>query len=365
MLAAEIGDIGFASRTLELYTNELTSLVDLDAIRTRRFKLVLDYAFGTTSFVMPNVLAKLGADMLGINPNVSTPGVISFDRAVHAGPPRRARPVLGCEPRGDVRPRRGAAHPRRRHRPRARRRRGPSCARRARREPPSQETDRGARGRQPQVEATCGDRLRGALDQARRPPSCSRRPTRPRCDFAANTSGGFVFPQFLPAFDAVATFVRLLSLLAHGASSRSRRSWPELPRSDIVRREVPTPFEQKGLVMRTLVERADPAELVLLDGVKTIDADGWTLVLPDPEMPVDPRPRRGPTLAEAEDAARAGSPARSSGSSPEATPWSTGPRAWLRSPVRCMPAGEPKEPRHGRPRRPPIHLRPRVGAGRR
>ena len=84
VLAAEIGDIGFASRTLEFYTNELTSLVDLDAIRSAKFKLVLDYAYGATSFVMPNVLAKLGADILGINPNVSTAGIISFDRAAHA-----------------------------------------------------------------------------------------------------------------------------------------------------------------------------------------------------------------------------------------------------------------------------------------
>ena len=38
VLAAEIGDIGFASRTLELYTNELAGLVDLDAIRTARFQ---------------------------------------------------------------------------------------------------------------------------------------------------------------------------------------------------------------------------------------------------------------------------------------------------------------------------------------
>ena len=59
-----------------------------------------------------------------------------------------------------------------------------------------------------------------------------------------------------------------------------------LPETHIVRREVPTPFEQKGLVMRTLVEQADPAELVLLDGLKTIDANGWTLVLPDPDAPL-------------------------------------------------------------------------------
>ena len=120
VLAAEIGDIGFASRTLELYTNELTRLVDLDAIRAARFKLVLDYAFGTASFVMPNVLAKLGADVLGINPNVSTPGVMSFDRTVHADAAGRPRPVLGREPRRDARPGWRAAHSRRRHRPPAR-----------------------------------------------------------------------------------------------------------------------------------------------------------------------------------------------------------------------------------------------------
>ena len=73
-----------------------------------------------------------------------------------------------------------------------------------------------------------------------------------------------------------------------------------LPAAHIVRRDVPTPFEQKGLVMRTLVEQADPACLLLLDGVKTIDADGWTLVVPDPEAPLTRVHAEGRTRAEAE-----------------------------------------------------------------
>jgi len=121
----------------------------------------------------------------------------------------------------------------------------------------------------------------------------------PRVRFAANTSGGFVFPQFLPAFDAVATLVRLLSLLASEQQVLSAVA-ASLPAIHIVRREVPTPFEQKGLVMRTLVERADPSKLFLLDGVKTIDADGWTLVLPDPETPVTHIRAEARTRAEAE-----------------------------------------------------------------
>jgi mannose-1-phosphate guanylyltransferase/phosphomannomutase len=40
------------------------------------------------------------------------------------------------------------------------------------------------------------------------------------------------------------------------------------------------------MVMRTLVERSQGRDLVLVDGVKVIEDDGWALVLPDPEEPV-------------------------------------------------------------------------------
>jgi len=299
VLAAEIGDISFASRTLELYTNELTGLVDLDAIRAANFKLVLDYAFGTASFVMPNVLAKLGADTLGINPNVSTSGVIAFDRAAHAtrlGDLVRSsganlgamldpdgeqltlvddtghvlgddeallalvRLVSASEPGGVVAVPVDASH---------------------------------------QVEAMCegtgSEVLRTKLSASQLLEAADS----PRVRFAANTAGGFVFPSFLPAFDAVASLVRLLSLLASGKEAFSRVV-ARLPETHIVRREVSTPFEQKGLVMRTLVEQADPASLLLLDGVKTIDADGWTLVIPDPDAPVTRIQAEGRTQSEAE-----------------------------------------------------------------
>ena len=45
---------------------------------------MVDYGYGSTSFVMPNVLGKLGADVLGVNPYASTSGLISFDRDAHA-----------------------------------------------------------------------------------------------------------------------------------------------------------------------------------------------------------------------------------------------------------------------------------------
>ena len=84
VFAAEIGDIGFLPRAVEDYAIALESTVEIETIAASRFKVVIDYAYGSTSLVMPNVLAKLGADVLAVNPYTSTMGAISFDRQAHA-----------------------------------------------------------------------------------------------------------------------------------------------------------------------------------------------------------------------------------------------------------------------------------------
>ncbi|HET9444471.1 MAG TPA: sugar phosphate nucleotidyltransferase, partial [Acidimicrobiales bacterium] len=82
--AGDIGDIGFPPRALEFYTAALMASVDADAIRSAGFKVVLDFAYGSTSFVMPSVLAKLGADILAVNPFAATAGAANFDLPSHA-----------------------------------------------------------------------------------------------------------------------------------------------------------------------------------------------------------------------------------------------------------------------------------------
>jgi mannose-1-phosphate guanylyltransferase/phosphomannomutase len=59
-----------------------------------------------------------------------------------------------------------------------------------------------------------------------------------------------------------------------------------LPPVNIAHELVMTPSEQKGMVMRVLVEQLDGRDLVLIDGVKVPEKDGWALILPDPEDPV-------------------------------------------------------------------------------
>ena len=95
-----------------------------------------------------------------------------------------------------------------------------------------------------------------------------------------------MFPQFLPAYDAVASLCKLLELLApvERAALRARRR-AAAPRR-VVHRQLACPWALKGLVMRVLTERLKDRELDLTDGIKVIDERGWVEVLPDPDEPL-------------------------------------------------------------------------------
>src|SRR5262249_58225271 len=73
----DIGDIAFPPRSLEFYTAALEQVVDIDRVREREFKIVLDYSFGAVSIVMPNLLTKLHAEVLAVNPFASTAAAVA------------------------------------------------------------------------------------------------------------------------------------------------------------------------------------------------------------------------------------------------------------------------------------------------
>jgi mannose-1-phosphate guanylyltransferase/phosphomannomutase len=106
----------------------------------------------------------------------------------------------------------------------------------------------------------------------------------PGVGFAADGRGGFIIPGFLPAFDAAASLAKMLDLLAR-TELRLSEVVATLPKVHLVHETVVTPWEQKGMVMRSLVEMAGRA-VQLVDGVKAIHGDSWVLALPDPEEPI-------------------------------------------------------------------------------
>lgn len=285
VLAGEIGDITFPSRALEHYTEALGATVDLNAVQEAGFKLVVDYGYGATAFVMPSVLAKLGAEVLGVNPFASTGHRITMDRAEREANVSRLVIASGAHL--------GALID-------------------ADGEHLTLVDDTGVvlsaeESRLSFVKLVAGyllgDRIAlpvnvsSVTEDLAAPHGVTIQRTKtstaalmaaasePGVGFAASGDGGFILPGFLPAFDAAAALIKMLELLAkeHTTLSSVRH---DLPRTHLAHQTVVTPWEQKGLVMRTLVELSKDRRLELIDGVKVLHDDGWVLALPDPEEPV-------------------------------------------------------------------------------
>ena len=72
--------------------------------------------------------------------------------------------------------------------------------------------------------------------------------------FGGAVGGGYVFPDFLPAYDAVASLAKLLELLATVDRPISELV-AELPAPTLIHRQMPCPWALKGLIMRVLNER--------------------------------------------------------------------------------------------------------------
>jgi mannose-1-phosphate guanylyltransferase/phosphomannomutase len=297
-LASDIGDIGFPPRALEFYTAALIDTVDVDVIRAAGFKVVLDYAYGSASFVMPNVLAKLGAEVLTVNPFASTAGAVAFDRQDHAIRVGKLVKASGShlgvvidpdgehltmvDDEGQVLTDDQALF--------------------ALLSLVLQTTEHARVALPVSVSQVAEELCRTHAAELRWAKLSSSHlmelAAEPGMSFAGSQDGGFIFPEFLPAFDATAAFVHLLGLLAH-TSVRLSKVVSRLPRVHVAAESVVTPWEQKGLVMRTLVEQSKDRDLVLVDGVKIRHDEGWALVLPDTEEPVTHVWAEGPTDGEA------------------------------------------------------------------
>ena len=102
--------------------------------------------------------------------------------------------------------------------------------------------------------------------------------------FAGAPGGGYVFPGFLPAYDAIASLCKLLELLAPVDEPLSKLV-AELPRPTLVHRQVQCPWALKGAVMRVLNERYADGNVDMTDGIKIFDERGWVQVLPDGDEP--------------------------------------------------------------------------------
>jgi mannose-1-phosphate guanylyltransferase / phosphomannomutase len=282
----EIGALTYPARATESYVQELLGALDCDAIRARGFRLVLNYGLSAASLVMPTLIGDLGVEMVALNAFVdssTTPRLIETAQALDdtANLVRAMGADLGVlidSPAERIW----------------------VVDEQSRQIPPetllllfirelaasngggkllvpineSRVVEEIADGHSLRVERTktsLGDLLAAA--------------SAGDVEFAGASGGGYVFPAFLPAYDAVMSLGKLLELVAH--SGRPLSELVEgLPRSTLVHVREPCPWSAKGLAMRQLIEAVKGMEVDNRDGIKVFEPDGWVQVLPDPDEPV-------------------------------------------------------------------------------
>ena len=112
----EVGEITYSARTAETYVQDLLETLDVEAIRSRGFRIVVDYAYSAASLVLPQVLGGLDVESVASHAYVSERRQVDGARDPGRVPGADEAP----RPGGRRRPRRGARPRRRAHLPRRR-----------------------------------------------------------------------------------------------------------------------------------------------------------------------------------------------------------------------------------------------------
>jgi mannose-1-phosphate guanylyltransferase/phosphomannomutase len=282
--AADVGSVDYPVRARESYAEDLLATLDGDVIRERGYRIVVDYGYSAASLVLPLVLGPLGVEAISAHAfSHTTPEDTSLRSLI--GQTKKLVSAVGADF--------GAVFDRSAERLYVIDERG--------REIPVEQTlllflrllgSNGRRGKLafPVTVTSQVDRIvkKSGLQIIRTPASLSELTKAAAADdviFAGALGGGYVFPDFLPAYDAMASLCNLLELLAPVRQPLSELV-AELPVSTLVHRQLPCPWAQKGVVMRVLTERLKGRKLDLLDGIKIHDRRGWAQVLPDPDEPL-------------------------------------------------------------------------------
>jgi mannose-1-phosphate guanylyltransferase / phosphomannomutase len=295
-----VGSIDYPARVRETYAQDLLSSLDRAAIRERGFRIVLDYGYSSAAYVIPLVLGPLDVEAV-------TAHAVQGDET--ADVPVRLAETIGQAKRlvqavgADL---------------------GAVFDRAAERLYLIDETGReigvdralllllkllgasGAVGRAalPVTVTSQADRLveGTGITIERTPASLAELTKAASVDgvvFAGAVGGGYVWPGFLPAYDAMASLCKLLELLAPVDRPLSELV-AELPAPTLVHRQLQCPWGLKGTVMRVLNERLAERDVDLTDGIKLFGERGWGQVLPDADEPLVHIYAEGETEADSE-----------------------------------------------------------------
>ena len=240
-----VGEVSYPARVRESYAQDLLAALDVEAIRAREFRIVVDYGYSATSFVLPLVLGPLGVEAVSAHAFSLEGSDASATLLESVGQAKRLVEAVGAD-LGVVFDRAGE--------------------RLFLIDEQAQEisveqalllylrlmSTNGRRGKLAfpiTVTSQVEQMVKGSSLEVIRTPASLAELTKAAAEdgviFAGAVGGGYVFPEFLPAYDGVASLCKLLELLAPIKTPLSELV-SELPASTLVHQQLAVPVVAEG-----------------------------------------------------------------------------------------------------------------------
>jgi mannose-1-phosphate guanylyltransferase/phosphomannomutase len=285
----EIGSIQYADKVVELYADGFRRALNLEAVRERHFKIVLDYASSPASGVLPELLAEMGCTVVALNERIDETKVAVSEEELRQSHLQLASICKALQADFGVRVDQGGemiyvvdnggevvppitlsaaladlallAH-------------GPGGILVLPVSLPMLFEDIAGK-REGKVERTKLD-LHTLTEKA----------AQNDVALALDGRGSFIFPKFQSMVDGMMAVAKLMEWLSV-RNARLSEVISDLPKWHLAEREVSCSWEVKGTVMRRLHEQHKGQRTEAIDGLKIWLADRkWVIILPDPDRPL-------------------------------------------------------------------------------
>lgn len=285
MPVEETGEMLFPIHGLEYYQNGFMSAINPHAVRKARFKIVLDYSYGSSSRIFPSILGKLDCDVIALNANLdgtkttktaeefqkSLSQLSSIVRSLNADAgfllDAGGEKIFIVDDTGEILDGDTALNITALLTLRSNRAAGKKGVIAV------PVTSSRAIGR---MAKTYGFKVKMTKTTSR---GLMEAGAEDNVIFVGEPTGGFIFPQFQPNFDGMYAIAKILEMLAMEGASLHKLI-REVPPSVILKDRVSCSFENKGMIMRRLSEDCGKLETILLDGIRINFDEDWVAAYP-------------------------------------------------------------------------------------
>jgi len=287
VLPDEVGDIIYPARAGDYYRKDLLKYLDLGIIRKAGFRIVIDCANGAGSSVAPAVLGEIGCDVTTLNSRLDEivgprtfeqvpSSILNLARVVKAvgadagmALDSDADRVLFIDEDGNALD--GDVSLALLSREQVREHKGGKVV-----VPVSS-----SRIINHIVEHEGGEVIRCRIGAR----SLLDSMVKHQAIFGGEETGGFVFPEFQKGFDGIFSSAKTVEILAK-ENMKLSKLYSDLPSLYMARDSIPSPLEQRGHIMRNLIEEFRDRQIDTIDGIKVFYDDTWVLMHPSSEEPV-------------------------------------------------------------------------------